>query len=747
MIKKFFWVSLFVGGFFLGSIVFVSAEETTTETTEIVATKTCEEFCKFKTGSAAVSQKSCLEACTGCMGTKIESYPDLDNFVCSGSYGAWVDPVNTTRDTWLTSYKGCDAEAGNRVFANNTVSSAAVPVSDMYHLKRDNSGRWNVKSMNPNCYKSGDKLLDYSVRSGEMLWWERIDGPLEFFSNTQVKTHTPLVANCVNPMTSTWLSKINDFGDFAPLCGKPVEGVDHTKDKNIVSICPAPTDNDVRNYRPNEQIACSKKLFEIKLNCECQQMGLNAWLEMYENQGSYLQNLQSYYQYLGETLYYVKEDDKDPVKLQIFGKEAPTENIKKKTEKVDLSQYIKLADYKINGRSLTTEFLGKVHWQGQYTTDANNVETATTETVSIGTLINGVDSDKGLSWKAAKKGDGAEIFQQDYTRVDGLIRKIAKENNIEDEKDYKLFLAELKQKMNLLALKPQGSLKSHAVKIDHQLKRWEDVVEEIEPPTGGTSASTKPETPLNNPNFLEIPDTDVGNNDFIDDVPPFADFQKEFVKIEARKTKLLRVEDNGGSNEEYKKFKVLQQRKTDIQRKIGLLDKRMGKFKQAQQVGSTTSYPVTRVLKTKYETKTRNGSGGWTVSPGSTESDMVLLKHERNEEYCRNAFIDLNKIKKEALPDGNDFQDKRNTIRRMEAEYKQACKNNFLDKVIYTVSQVLGTAAILLIIIGSYFLVTAQGDDSQISKGKNYLQYAAIGLVISFMSYTIVQFILDAILW
>jgi hypothetical protein len=72
-------------------------------------------------------------------------------------------------------------------------------------------------------------------------------------------------------------------------------------------------------------------------------------------------------------------------------------------------------------------------------------------------------------------------------------------------------------------------------------------------------------------------------------------------------------------------------------------------------------------------------------------------------------------------------------------------ENNILNKILKLLTQVLGTFAVLMMIIGAYFMITSQGDESQLQKGKNVFFYTIIGLLIAFMSFIAVQFIISII--
>lgn len=59
-------------------------------------------------------------------------------------------------------------------------------------------------------------------------------------------------------------------------------------------------------------------------------------------------------------------------------------------------------------------------------------------------------------------------------------------------------------------------------------------------------------------------------------------------------------------------------------------------------------------------------------------------------------------------------------------------------RIIEPAIKIMGTIAVLLVIIGGFVMVTSQGESDQIDKGKDILKYAIIGLVIALFSYIIV---------
>lgn len=55
--------------------------------------------------------------------------------------------------------------------------------------------------------------------------------------------------------------------------------------------------------------------------------------------------------------------------------------------------------------------------------------------------------------------------------------------------------------------------------------------------------------------------------------------------------------------------------------------------------------------------------------------------------------------------------------------------------------QILGTVAVIIIIIAGFRFVTANGNKDSVAKARNTILYAAIGLVVAILSYAIVTFV------
>lgn len=69
--------------------------------------------------------------------------------------------------------------------------------------------------------------------------------------------------------------------------------------------------------------------------------------------------------------------------------------------------------------------------------------------------------------------------------------------------------------------------------------------------------------------------------------------------------------------------------------------------------------------------------------------------------------------------------------------------NDLIKRVIEGVLGVVGAFALLMFVYGGFMWMLSGGNEQMIEKGKNTLMWAALGLVIIFMSYTLVKFIID----
>lgn len=67
---------------------------------------------------------------------------------------------------------------------------------------------------------------------------------------------------------------------------------------------------------------------------------------------------------------------------------------------------------------------------------------------------------------------------------------------------------------------------------------------------------------------------------------------------------------------------------------------------------------------------------------------------------------------------------------------------NTVNAILTTITGLVGVAAVFMMIIGGISYVTSQGDTVKTKKAQNTILYGVVGLVISILSYAIVNFVL-----
>ncbi len=68
-----------------------------------------------------------------------------------------------------------------------------------------------------------------------------------------------------------------------------------------------------------------------------------------------------------------------------------------------------------------------------------------------------------------------------------------------------------------------------------------------------------------------------------------------------------------------------------------------------------------------------------------------------------------------------------------------------VGRVIDAVLGVVGSLALVMFIYGGFIWMTASGNEQSVTKGKNIIMWAALGLVVIFSSYALVKFVIGAI--
>ncbi len=68
-----------------------------------------------------------------------------------------------------------------------------------------------------------------------------------------------------------------------------------------------------------------------------------------------------------------------------------------------------------------------------------------------------------------------------------------------------------------------------------------------------------------------------------------------------------------------------------------------------------------------------------------------------------------------------------------------------IGRVIDAILGIVGSLALVMFIYGGFTWMTASGNEQSVTKGKNILMWAAVGLAVIFLSYALVKFIIKAI--
>lgn len=69
----------------------------------------------------------------------------------------------------------------------------------------------------------------------------------------------------------------------------------------------------------------------------------------------------------------------------------------------------------------------------------------------------------------------------------------------------------------------------------------------------------------------------------------------------------------------------------------------------------------------------------------------------------------------------------------------------YVGPIVDILLYVLGIVAVIMIIVGGFMYVTSGGDATGVTKAKNTIMYAVVGLVVAILSYAIVHFVIGAI--
>ncbi|HPW48390.1 MAG TPA: hypothetical protein PLJ97_03525, partial [Candidatus Saccharibacteria bacterium] len=69
-----------------------------------------------------------------------------------------------------------------------------------------------------------------------------------------------------------------------------------------------------------------------------------------------------------------------------------------------------------------------------------------------------------------------------------------------------------------------------------------------------------------------------------------------------------------------------------------------------------------------------------------------------------------------------------------------------LSRVVNILSWIVGIAAVIMIILGGFWVITAAGDPTKIGRARSTILYAVIGLVIVALAQVLVKFVIKKVI-
>lgn len=71
--------------------------------------------------------------------------------------------------------------------------------------------------------------------------------------------------------------------------------------------------------------------------------------------------------------------------------------------------------------------------------------------------------------------------------------------------------------------------------------------------------------------------------------------------------------------------------------------------------------------------------------------------------------------------------------------------NDLINRLVNTLLFVVGSLAVIMIIVGGIMYATSAGDSGRITKAKNTIMYSIVGLIVSFLAYAIVNWVVKVL--
>lgn len=69
--------------------------------------------------------------------------------------------------------------------------------------------------------------------------------------------------------------------------------------------------------------------------------------------------------------------------------------------------------------------------------------------------------------------------------------------------------------------------------------------------------------------------------------------------------------------------------------------------------------------------------------------------------------------------------------------------NDLIRTLVNVLLYVVGLLSVIMIIVGGIFYTTSSGDAGKVTRAKNTLTYAIVGLVVAFIAFALVNWVLD----
>jgi len=116
------------------------------------------------------------------------------------------------------------------------------------------------------------------------------------------------------------------------------------------------------------------------------------------------------------------------------------------------------------------------------------------------------------------------------------------------------------------------------------------------------------------------------------------------------------------------------------------------------------------------------------------------IKNPQSKKECERLWSEISSMTNFALKNisvGNE--------KNLEIFGNQNAENNFFNKIIKLMLQIIGSLAVLMMIIGAGLMIISNGDENQLTKGKNIFSYTIGGIAVAFLSFAIVKFVFSLI--